>query len=97
MIDVNERPLFHRGLCQEVHAIGRRRGRGTRRCGRMPIGGEIIPHDVEQHLVQPGELLAHDAAGGQQQLNDDGQPGQALDQIGMRASNPAWPNTPTFR
>ncbi len=37
--------------------------------------------DVQQHLVQPGELLAHDAANGEQWLDDSGKPGQPFDQL----------------
>lgn len=60
---------------------GRAVGQRNNRRRHQPPANGITPHDVEQHLVQPGELLAHNAADGQQWLYHGGKPGQSFDQL----------------
>ncbi|MBC9033939.1 hypothetical protein IAG41_16235 [Sphingomonas sp. JC676] len=51
------------------------------RSRHQPPTDGIVTDDIEQHLVQPGELLPHDAPDGQQWLDNDGQSRQPLDQL----------------
>src|SRR3984893_9480995 len=52
-----------------------RPGSSTTAYPRLPSSAD----QVEQHLVQDGELLAHDPADAEQRLDDRGQPRKALD------------------
>src|SRR4051812_5161702 len=47
----------------------------------QPPAHRVAADRVEQHLVQDGELLAHDPADIEQRLGDRGQPRKALDEI----------------
>jgi hypothetical protein len=54
--------------------------------GHQPSAHRVIADRVEQHLVQDGELLAHDPADVEQRLGDRGQPRKARDEPRTRAS-----------
>src|SRR6516162_5360089 len=43
--------------------------------GRQPPAHRVAADRIQQHLVQDGELLAHDPADAEQRLDDRGQPG----------------------
>src|ERR1700674_5304586 len=49
--------------------------------GHQPSAHRVAADRVEQHLVQDGELLAHDPADAEQRLGDRGQPRKALDEL----------------
>src|SRR5215472_13078708 len=51
------------------------------RGGHQPPAHQIAVDHVEQHLVQDGELLAHDPADAEQGLDDRGQPRKSCDEL----------------
>src|SRR5207253_7532344 len=52
----------------------------------QPPAHRVVADRVEQHLVQDGELLAHDPADIEQRLGDRGQPGKPSTRSWTRAS-----------
>src|SRR5437588_1353636 len=63
----------------------------------QPSAHWVVADRVEQHLVQDGELLAHDPADVEQWLGDRGQPRKALTSSRTRASYRPLLTTPTFK
>ena len=49
--------------------------------GHQPPAHRVVADRVEQHLVENGELLAHDPADAEQWLRDRGQPRKAFDEL----------------
>src|SRR6516165_6977741 len=49
--------------------------------GHQPPAHQVSSDHVEQHLVQHGELLAHDPADAEQRLDNHGQPRKARDEF----------------
>src|SRR5215469_9340141 len=49
--------------------------------GHQPPAHRVAADHAEQHLVQDGELLAHDPADAEQRLDDRGQPGEAFNEL----------------
>jgi hypothetical protein len=49
--------------------------------GHQPPAHQVAADHVEQHLVQDGELLAHDPADAEQRLDDRGQPREARNEL----------------
>src|SRR5712671_7930205 len=61
--------------------VGQRSDRADPWGGHQPSTHRVATDRVEQHLVQDGELLAHDPADVEQRLGDRGQPSEARDEF----------------
>src|SRR5437868_12511165 len=61
--------------------VGQRNDRADPWRGHQPPTHWVAANRVEQHLVQDGELLAHDPADVEQRLGDRGQPRKARDEL----------------
>src|SRR6266851_5358690 len=62
-------------------SVGQRDDRADPWGSHQPSAYRVAADRVEQHLVQDGELLAHDPADGEQRLDDCGQPRKARDEL----------------
>src|SRR6516225_2714589 len=49
--------------------------------GHQPSAHRVAADGIQQHLVQDGQLLAHDLADTEHRLDDCSQPGEALDKL----------------
>src|SRR5262249_18447013 len=67
------------------------------RGGHQPPAHRVAADHVEQHLLQDGELLAHDPADTEQRLDDRGHLGKPSTSSRTRASYREPPTTPTFK
>src|SRR6202035_4653944 len=87
-----DRPGMDKALrLVDRRTVGQRNHRADPWSGHQPAAHRVIADRVEQHLVQDGELLAHDPTDVEQRLGDRGQPRKT------RASYRPPLTTPTFK
>src|SRR6266699_4562874 len=77
-----DRPGMDKALrLVDRRTVGQRYDRADPWGGHQSPAHRVAADRVEQHLVQDGELLAHDPADVEQRLGDRGQPSEARDEF----------------
>ena len=77
-----DRPGMDKALrLVDRRTVGQRNHRADPWGGHQPSAHPVAADRVEQHLVQDGELLAHDPTDVEQRLGDRGQPRKIRDEL----------------